>query len=84
MKNSLFLAAVAAAVLAAPASAAPTITFDGTAGTFGNPEVNTATFDDLIAVVFGSAGVANFTISTNYTALNQDIDFTSVLFGTEA
>jgi hypothetical protein len=86
MRKLLPLAACCAAsiLFASPATAAPTITFDGVAGTFGNPEVNTATFDDLIEVVFGSAGTANFTISTNYTALNQDIDFTSVMFGTMA
>lgn len=81
-KFAMVLGAVSGLALATAAHAAPVITFDGVSGTFGNAEVNTSVFDDIIDVTFDAAGLVNFTITTGFAgnAFEQDIDFTSVTF----
>lgn len=79
------VAAVALACLAAPASAATFISFNGSTGVFGNDRVSSPSFDDVIDLgsLTPGAYLVSATISSTYQdgeQADQDIDFLSVMF----
>ncbi|MFW2829306.1 FxDxF family PEP-CTERM protein [Sphingomonas sp. ID0503] len=90
MKHVLIAAMFAVSAIAAPASAATYLTFNGTTGTFGNNLVASPTFSDTFNVGnFPAFSIPNgylvsLTISSSYAGPEAggpgDIDFTSVTF----
>jgi hypothetical protein len=76
-KLGIYAIAAAVACAAAPAAAAPIITFDGTSGAFSNANIGLGSFDDLIPFTTGTGVLAADVVSIAVSNLT-DIDFTSV------
>ncbi len=77
------VAAVALACFSVPATAATFISFNGSTGVFGNDLVSSPTFSDTINLgpLAPGAYLISATISSTYqNDLDQNLDFTSVMF----
>jgi hypothetical protein len=92
MRKLLFAAAalMTTVTLAPAAHAVQTISFtppaaDGSfSGAFSNVGVASPSFTDVFNFTFPTAGIVNGTISSSFTAANNNIDFTSVTLNGKA
>lgn len=79
MKALAFVTAAAAMAVAAPASAATYITFDGNSGTYGNDLIETSPFTDIFNFTLDTAGRFAATLSSTAVSSATNVNFSRVV-----